>query len=67
MITDDLHNFCSGFIGHNMVIYDSRGYSGPMGVMLQSHDITMQLQGNTHPLKVVGVLSPEGDSHTIDE
>ena len=38
MITHDLHNFHSGFIGHNMVIYDSRGYSGPMGVTLQLHN-----------------------------
>ena len=38
MITDDLHNFHSGYIGYNMVIYDNRRYSGPMGVTLQSHN-----------------------------
>ena len=38
MITDDLHKLCSGIIGHNIVIYDSWGYSGPMGVTLQSHN-----------------------------
>ena len=30
MITDDLHNFHPGFIGHNMVIYDTRGYNTKM-------------------------------------
>ena len=35
-----------------------------MGVTLQSHNTSMQLQSNTHPLKVVGVLSPEVDSYT---
>ena len=38
MITDDPYDFCSGFIVQNMVKYDSRGYSGPMGVTLQSHN-----------------------------
>ena len=38
MITDDPHNLLSGFIGHNMVIYDSVGYSGPICITLQSHN-----------------------------
>ena len=42
-------------------------YSGPMGVTLQSHNTSIQWQGNTHPLKVVGVLSLEIDPHSIDE
>ena len=49
-----------------MVIYESRGYSEPMGVKWQSHN-TLCNHKVTHPLKVVGVLSPEVDSHTIDE
>ena len=38
-----------------------------MGVTSQLHNTSMQLQSNTLSLKVVGVLSPEVDSHTIDE
>ena len=52
MITDDLQNFCSGFIGHNMVKYDSRGYSGPMGVTLQSHNTLCNHKVTHTPLKL---------------
>ena len=67
MITDDLHNFRSCIIGHNLVIYDSWGYSGPMGVMFAITYYSMQLQGNTNPIKVVGILSVEVDPHTITQ